>query len=182
MLSNNDNDNQQQTTTLLLQVMSSHLDRILQFSSDLAKADHKFPIPIIIGSSSSHAKNVSFIYLHIIDRTTTTATTTTTNTTTTMSAETTVYWCHHFASNPILARFGVRKMYAFDQIVKVPFSQQTNDTERANFLMTHAMHQIHTTTNTSSSTTTTTEDLIVKVQTFPPKRLQHKIVQSLYQK
>ena len=151
---------QEQKPTLLLQVQSSHLDRVTQYITDLAKetGDHPFVIPTAIGSSSSKAKNISFVFLHVTENDHTSART---------------YWYDHFVSNPVLTRFGVRKIYAVDQIVQVPSSKQ-DDVERSNFLVDHALDTIENKLNVAG-------DITLKVQTFPPKQndLQHQVIASL---
>lgn len=177
--------NEKKKPSLLLQVTSSHLNRVLKYINDLGKQEKEtsnnknndeenplsFPLPTIIGSTSSITKNISFIYLHIDD--------TDVHTTKISSPCAKVYWHNYFASDPTFIRFGVRKIYIVDRMVKIPVSKQANNsTERTNLLVHHAMENILSDVRSHEDNS----NLIFKVQTFPPKRLQHKTVESLDRK
>ena len=153
----------EQKPTLLLQVHSSHLDRMEQYITDLAKetSEHPFPLPTTVGSSSSKSNNISFMFVHVPEQDYDAARS---------------YWYDNFSTNELLVRFGIRKVYAVDQIVHVPSSKQ-HDEERANLLVNRALDELEKCLDIA----TNTNDIIIKAQTFPSKlnNLQHQVVASL---
>lgn len=150
---------------MVLQVHSSHLDRMIQYIADLEKEKSAHPtnVPEYIGSSSSKSRNISLVFLRILS-----------------SAgegnvdESRNYWHRHFVGNPVIARFGLNKLYAVDRLVRVSPEQQDND-KRANLLVNTALDIL------DNNSKDYDDHVILKAQAFPPKQdnLQQHIVAAL---
>jgi predicted rRNA methylase YqxC with S4 and FtsJ domains len=184
---------------LLLQVHSSHLDRMIQYVKDLDKfpantinnadadtdcsnTNTKIPVPIYIGSSFSNAKNISFLFLHVPS----------TNAASPGGhrCSNRLYWYNHLISNPILTRFTIRKVYEVDQYIQIQphgnsqekdFDEKVNSA-RADLIVTAVLDwieiQLNDQTRSSLPTnnddkdkdsTSTSGEIILKGQTFAPK-------------
>ena len=171
--------------TLLLQVHSSHLHRMLQYVKNLENesSKHVYPIPKIVGSSLSKARNISFVFLHLPDDNDND------NDNDKEQIAARSYWYYQFVDHPVLTRFGIRKLYAVDQMVEVPASKQDEiGEERATLLVDRIMERLDKeldilkSPSKKQSTCILPEgNIILKVQAFPPKQnnLQGQIVAAL---
>ena len=163
---------------MLLQVHSSHLDRMIQYVADLKKEEnaHPFKVPEYIGSSSSKSNNISFVFLNINIKAIAMAMPTSTKSEVQPGSDCSrTYWYRHIIANPIIARFGIRKMYAVDRLVRVPPTEQEDD-KRANLLVNTALDILEESIGKECR-----NDIILKAQAFPPKKgnLQQHIVACL---
>lgn len=152
---------QRQKPTILIQVNSSHLQRITEYIADLENEAHRHPfhVPLYIGSSSK-MKNISIIFLHLKKKDNFFARS---------------YWYNFFMHNEVLARFVVRNTYAVDHIINVNPSKQKGEHWKS-CLLKCALDQMNS-LNLSGN-------IILKVQTFPPKQnnLQYEIIAHLNNK
>jgi Predicted rRNA methylase len=156
---------------LVLLVHSSHLDRTVKLIFDLEKEKSKFPFesPCYVGSWSSKTKNTSFIFLSTCKEDA-------------ISGDganvSRMYWYDYFMSNPILVRFAIRKLYAVDQVVRIPPSEQHSE-QRTKRLVDAALALIGKTNEDDLG-----DNIILKVKAYPPKQneFQKRIVSELYQR